>query len=86
MPPKAPSLREQVTAQRLRAGGTCPICLWLDEHPADADEMRDILADPLVLHSELHRWFRAQGIVVGRQAVPNHRQGACGGLPDGRRL
>lgn len=87
MPPKAsPSIRDQIAHEALRAGGTCPVCSYIDEHPEHADELGDVLADHTITAAAIQRWLRGQGVTIGRQAVPTHRARQCGGLRDGRRL
>lgn len=65
-------------AARIRRGPPCSIDLLLRTMaPADADELRTAMDDPLVYSTALARVLRKRGHEVGHYALQRHRRGDC---------
>jgi hypothetical protein len=70
---------EQAQADH-RIGGVCGIRRVLETlPPAEADELRAILAEPAskYMHSTISRVLRARQIEVSDQTISRHRGGIC---------
>ena len=63
-----------------RVGGICGVKRVLESlPPAEADELREILAEPKSRYMDSTIWqvLRARGFEVGDQAIGRHRNGTC---------
>lgn len=63
-----------------RVGGSCRTCELLRSLPdADADALRDALADPKFSNAGLAKILRGEGYSVADTTVGRHRRGECKG-------
>lgn len=63
-----------------RVGGVCGVRRLLESmDPAEADELREILAEPKSRYMDKVVWrvLQTRGIDIGEQAIARHRNGVC---------